>query len=318
MRNWVWPLILSCTMLGACSTSPHTGRAQFTVPQPLSAVYSEVDMRLQLVSVADAKYQCTESECDARKNFEMQVARLGARLANIAFEAYPKLNERIKQFEFVIAKKSEPGTTSNASGTVVIFLGTRMLDLSDEALAFIIAREMGHVIGRHHDEHTATSILFSALAQVLSPLTSVLRSVALLPGASSTATAASASTSATATASATVTAASFVGSRVAIASYWPKQLREADEIALGMLARMGHDPQSTAAGLKTAEKHLNDSRWANDLLTSSKRLAQTAQAMRQEKEQAARLVATEPLSYGIDQLPAEAAPVLAPPQTRPE
>lgn len=287
-------------MLGACSSSPHLGRAQLTVPQPVSAVYSEVDMRLTLVTSYDSKFKCTESECDSSQDFELQVARLGGRLAGTAFAVYPDLGERVKQFEFVIAEKIEPGTTSNATGTVVIFRGTRMLDLPDEALAFVIAREMGHVIGSHHNENTATTIIASILAQVLLPVTGLLRAFAFLPGASSAAAASATSATATTGAAiaanaATASAASFVGSRVVMASYWPNQMREADTIALNLMARTGFSPQDIADGLAASEQHMSDNKWARDLLASSGHVAQIAQGPRLDKQGLARLAGLKPL-----------------------
>jgi Zn-dependent protease with chaperone function len=298
MRAIFWPILI-CTLLGACSSSPY-GRSQFTVPQQVSEVYSEVNMRLHLATTADARYQCAESECDASKDFEMRVARLGERLADQAFELYPDLHERIGRFEFLSSDKAEPGTTSNASGTVVVFGGTRVLELSDPALAFILVREMGHVIGRHHNENTATSIIVSVLAQVLLPMTGLLRSLALLPGASTaaaaSATTATATTGSVAAATATATAASFLGSRAVIASYWPQQLAEADTIALTVLARLGYDPRATADALAEAERYLaGDGRWPRDLRASAGHVAQIAQGPRPDKERLARLGDYQPL-----------------------
>jgi predicted Zn-dependent protease len=285
MRALIWPILI-CSLLGACSTSPY-GRSQLTVPQPVSEIYSEVNMRLQLATTADALYKCTESECDASKDFEMRVARLGERLADKAFELYPDLHERIGRFEFVTSDKAEPGTTSNASGTVVVFSGTRALELSDPALAFILAREMGHVIGRHHNENTATRIIVSVLAQVLLPMSGLLRALALVPAASSAA-AASATT-------ATATAGSFLGSRAVIATYWPQQLAGADTIALSVLARLGYDPQETADALAEAEQRLDDSSWPQDLRASSGHVAQIAQGPRPDNERMAQLAGSAPL-----------------------
>jgi predicted Zn-dependent protease len=281
MRALIWPILI-CSLLGACSSSPY-GRSQLTVPQPLSEIYSEVNMRLELATTADARYQCAESECDASKDFEMRVARLGERLADKAFELYPNLHERIGRFEFVTSDKAEPGTISNASGTVVVFSGTRALELSDPALAFILAREMGHVIGHHHNENTATRIIVSVLAQVLLPVSGLFRALALLPAASSAATASA------------TTAASFLGSRAVIATYWPQQLAEADTIALTVLARLGYDPQETADALAEAEQRLDDSGWPQDLRASSGHVAQIAQGPRPDKELLAQLAASEPL-----------------------
>lgn len=285
MRALIWPILI-CNLLGACSSSPY-GRSQLTVPQPLSEVYSEVNMRLQLATTADARYQCAESECDASKDFEMRVARLGERLAEKAFELYPDLRERIGHFEFVTSDKAEPGTTSNAAGTVVVFSGTRALEPSDPALAFILAREMGHVIGRHHNENSATRIIVSVLAQVLLPVSGLFRALALLPAASGAAT-----VSAT---TATATAASLLGSRAVIATYWPQQLAEADTIALTVLARLGHEPQETADALAETEHRLDDSSWPQDLRVSFGHVAQIAQGPPPDKERLTQLAASKPL-----------------------
>jgi len=291
-------VVLLCGVLQACSTSPY-GRTQLTVPQTVSSVYSEVNMRLQLVTTYDAKTQCAESECDASKEFDLRVARLGERLADKAFELYPDLRERIAQFEFVIAEKAEPGTTSNAGGTVVIFGGTRSLELSDPALAFVLAREMGHVIARHHNENTATKLIVAVLAQVLLPVTGIIRSLAFIPGASSAAAATATTASATAGGSAavmtaTATAASFLGSKVVISTYWPKQLNEADSIALTVMARVGFDPQGTADALAAVAARLDDSSWPRDLRASSEHVAQIAQGPRPDKERLARIAGSAP------------------------
>jgi len=50
-----------------------------------------------------------ESECDASKEFELRVARLGERLAEKGIRDLPGLNARIARFDFVIADKAEPG-----------------------------------------------------------------------------------------------------------------------------------------------------------------------------------------------------------------
>jgi hypothetical protein len=297
-------LLTICSLLGACATSP-TGRSQLVSPQPVSAVYSEVNMRLKLVAAADPKGRCAESECDASQEFKLRVARLGERLADTAFEIYPDLRERIERFEFVIADKAEPGTTSNASGTVVIFSGTRQLELSDPALAFVLARELGHVIGNHHNENTATKIIVSVLAQVLVPVSGIFHALSFLPGASSLA-AASATTATVSAASAatmaTTSAASFLGSQAVIASYWPAQLSEADTIALTVLARMGYEPQETADALAATEQRLVDDSWLQDLRASSGHVAQIAQGPRPDQERLAQLAGSAPLklTYVID------------------
>jgi Zn-dependent protease with chaperone function len=233
---------------------------QVAVPSSVSAVHSEMGMRLNLASTADTLSPCVGVECKLDRAFDQRVQRLGTRLAQSAFEIYPELTERFSQFEFVIAEKAEAGSTSSAAGTVVIFRGVQKLRLDEEALAFLIAREMGHVISRHHDEDSSTSILFSIVAQVLLPVTNLIRgSAALIQTAS-----------ATATASAVSTAASFVGSRMAIESYKLDQLHEADAIALDLLAGLGWNRGEIADALASSTQVIGDDRWSKDLRISAR------------------------------------------------
>lgn len=255
----VWFVVLASILLGACATSPQ-GRMQVTVPSSVSAVHSEMGMRLNLISAVDISSPCVGVECRLDRAFDQRVLRLGTRLAQSAFEIYPELTERFSKFEFVIAEKAEPGSASSAAGTVVIFRGVQKLRLDEEALAFLIAREMGHVISRHHDENSATSILFSIAAQVLLPVTNLIRgSAALLQTASATAAASTVST-----------AASFVGSRIAIESYRRNQLHEADAVALDLLASLGWSRGEVADALVASTQVVGDDGWSKDLRVSAR------------------------------------------------
>jgi len=255
----VWFVVFASMLLGACATSPQ-GRMQVTVPSSVSAVHSEMGMRLNLISAVDISSSCVGVECRLDRAFDQRVLRLGTRLAQSAFEIYPELTERFSKFEFVIAEKAEPGSASSAAGTVVIFRGVQKLRLDEEALAFLIAREMGHVISRHHDENSATSILFSIAAQVLLPVTNLIRgSAALLQTASATAAASTVST-----------AASFVGSRIAIESYRSNQLHEADAVALDLLASLGWSRGEVADALVSSTQIVGDDGWSKDLRVSAR------------------------------------------------
>lgn len=259
MITRAWFVVLASMLLGACATSPQ-GRMQVTVPPSISAVHSEMGMRLELASAVDTPSPCFGVECRLDRAFDQRVQRLGARLAQSAFEIHPDLTERFSQFEFVIAEKAEPGSASSAAGTVVIFRGVQKLRLDEEALAFLIAREMGHVISRHHDEDSATSILFSIVAQVLLPVTNLIRgSAALIQTASATATASTLST-----------AASFVGSRIVIESYRLDQLHEADAVALDLLASLGWNRGEVADALAISTQVVGNDRWSKDLRVSTR------------------------------------------------
>ena len=255
--------------LGACSSSPN-GRLQLAAPPQLSAVYSEVNMQLLLITEANSRQACEDADCTHKRAFDRTVLRLGTRLAQTAFENHPALTTQFDKFEFVIAEKSGPGTLSSSAGRVVIFRGVQNLKLGEEALAFLIAREMGHVISRHHEENSATSILFSVLAAVFIPMSN------LISGSAALAQTASAS----AMSSAATSAASFIGSKLTIASYKQEQSHEADVIALSLLKCLGWSSQEIADALVAQSRLLGTDSWCKDLRESTEdvvRLAGAAQ-----------------------------------------
>lgn len=215
-------------------------------------------MQLQLAGAAEGD-RCAGSECAYARAFEMQVLRLGSRLSQAAFDAYPDLRARIEKFEFIIVDKIAPGATSSANGKVVIFGGIRKLRLDEAALAFVIAREMGHVIARHHDENSAVSILFSVLAQVLLPVANLARGAAAIIQANAVATAT------------VTTAASYVGSRLVKSSYWDDQSQEADTIALSLLGKLGWSTQEVNDALAALARTPHDDSWLKDLHVSAMR-----------------------------------------------
>lgn len=225
-------------------------------------------MKLSLVTEANTVSPCTGAECELDRAFDQKVLRLGTGLAQSAFEAYPDLAERFGKFEFVIAEKTSPGSVSSAAGTVIIFRGVQKLGFGEEALAFLIAREMGHVIGRHHEENSATSILFSVLAAVFMPASNLISGSAAL--------AQTASTSAMSTAAAS--AASFVGSKLTIASYKLDQLHEADAIALNLLGKLGWNKNDIADALIASTRVMGDDSWSKDLRISAEDAVKLASA----------------------------------------
>ncbi len=116
-------VVIASMALCACALSPG-GRMQMTAPASVSAVYSEIDMKLALVTEGDTDSTCIE-ECKLDHAFEQRILVMGTRLANAAFETYPELAERFDKFKFVIAEKNNPGSTSSAAGTVAIFRGVQ-------------------------------------------------------------------------------------------------------------------------------------------------------------------------------------------------
>ncbi|MGQ0650641.1 MAG: M48 family metalloprotease, partial [Betaproteobacteria bacterium] len=253
-------------LLAGCSASPHSGRAQLVAPGPVSVAYSELNMELALVTVRSGA-----ATPDARDAFDQRVARLGAALAASAFSQYPLLRRRFERFEFIIAEKDEMGTVSSGSGRVALLRPVSALAVSDAALAFIMAREMAHVIADHHGENTGASLAVSGLALLLFPLTGISNAVGAL--FAPTGGAAAAGSASPIAANVTTTAASFVGTRAVVLSYRSAQIEEADAIAVQLLAPLCHAPRGIAEAFAGAAFPPEPNRWGAALQGSIKRLA---------------------------------------------
>ena len=228
------------------------------VPASIGDIYSDVDMRVRLASKPNAA-PCVAQACETQQAFDARVQQIGAQLSSAAYSLYPNLKKRVAQFIFGVVEKKEPGTASNGAGKVVLFRGLQQLELSDDALSFVVAREMGHVIGKHHTKNTSTKLIISALASIAFPALAIL-------GASS----AAAQATTTLLTSAASTATSMLGSEVALAKIKPSQLTESDEIALKLLSSQDWDLRSTASILQFDDFAQNS--WTQDLHTSNMQL----------------------------------------------
>lgn len=241
-RRFAGPLlpVLLAMALGGCASIAPGGRPQFTAPTAISSLYSSFDMNMRLAATDRIEKGCEGVQCRVDQGFERQVARIGTRLTQAAYELDPELKERVPEFRFLVAEKSEAGSTSDASGTIVIYRGVRQAPLDEEALAFLIAREMGHVIARHHDEKSATTIMLAIVAQILLPMTSLTNGVAALTGS----------------------LASAVGTKMISADKRAEQAVEADAIAHDLLARQGWNTPDVAASVANFTRRLDDGPWA--------------------------------------------------------
>ena len=224
----------------------------------ISDFYSDIDMRMRLATKPN-DVACSGDACLNNQIFDAQVQAIGQSLAKTAYEIYPELKKKTPKFEFSVADKKDLGSASNGSGKVVIFRGVQNLDLGDEALSFLVAREMGHVIGRHHKSNAKTKLLFTVLTGVLFPAVSIL---------SASSAAAQVSTATTLLTSAASTATSFLGSEVAIARIKPTQLSEADDISLGLMEDKGLTKADLAQSLSFIVENEKPSAWEKDLYLS--------------------------------------------------
>lgn len=240
------------------------------VPASISHLYSDMDMRVRLATKPNEAV-CAGDQCLENKIFDLQVQQIGQMLSAAAYEAYPDLRKKIPHFTFSIAGKKEAGMASNATGKIVIFRGIQHLNLSEDALKFVVAREMGHVIGGHHDKNTSTKIFFSVMAGILFPAVTLL---------SASNVAAQATTATSVATSAASTATSYLGSEAAISRIKPSQLIEADDIAIQLLNSSNWDMRAVDTALLLENADGNG--WIKDLQETQKYLAKKIEKDDQE------------------------------------
>ena len=267
-------LVISALLLGLLQLATIDAQAQGVIAQPntnsaagnnpvsgISDVYSDIDMRVRLANKA-SKAACIATQCEENLAFDTRVGAIGRYLSKAALQLYPNQEKLIQRMTFSVAEKLEAGTASNNKGQIVVLRGVQDLQLSDDALGFVLAREMSHVLAGHHKTNTSTKLIISALASVLFPAIAIV-------GASSAA--AQASTATTLLTSAASTATSMLGGEVAIAKMKPTQLSQADEMAFAMMEKAEWDMRSAESVLTKDE--LATSAWLLDLEASRVQLA---------------------------------------------
>lgn len=282
-RLLIFLAIPCCLLLAGCSTVPvESARERFVAPRQLAAVYSDVELRALLAMAPDNR--CAGAACEETITFRRRVAEIGARLEFTARRLSREAGTDAREFAFSVPAKSEVGALSSAAGTVVIFDGVRSLDPDDALLAFLIAREMGHVICEHHAENTGTSIAVSIVASLALPVAAILRNAATTVSAlSSTSLAASAAT----------TAASFAGARIIKAVYRKEQLREADLVALQLAEGAGWPPEEVLASLLPVIGALREDGWTGELLASAAVMAETIVPAEPDAQSPSEILASE-------------------------
>jgi len=221
-----------------------------TAPSEIASLYSDVELQARLAVASEL--QCRESDCASAQDFQERVRLLGNWLGFAATTLAADLNIAVAPFTVTAPGRQEIGTLSSASGNIIIYDGVRELQLPDAALAFLIAREMGHIIGKHHEENTATGIAVSVAVAVLFPVTGLLQGIEAAYAVSTLAT----------------TATSFAGSRIIRAMYQQEQRREADSYALLILARAGWSPHDVAMELHESGRYLGGDGWLAELRAS--------------------------------------------------
>jgi predicted Zn-dependent protease len=282
------------TVLVGCSANPHIDRAQFAAPTEISEIHTQAQLALALAVKLDAKLPCETNHCGEPLAFEERVNLIGNRLAEAAYQNYPGLSDRVPEFQFSVFDKSEPGTVSTPGGRVGVLRPVSGIAQSDEALSYVLAREIGHIIGRHHEENTATSTAISIIATLLAPVVKVVKVLATVYQGVTPAAA-----------SASVTAASFASSRLVISSYKPVQREEADSIALNLLQKAEVDERSAYEGFSRQAMETQASSWTRELQESLDRLSE--RVAQRERENPSATVGRLKLATKLEGTPRSAA-----------
>lgn len=247
-------LLVAAALFGVagCATVPNEERARM-VDMPLASTHADLSFSMTTGSRQSAACEggagCqTAPERDAAKRFVLQVQRVAAILQNGAERLYPDLAQRVpgmvgSQFDVYVVASDEPGSASSANGRIALnaALGARMP--YDDWMAFVIAREMGHVIARHHEENSASSIATSVLMNILIPGSSLLKSLLSAGGA-----------------------------EIAARSKQEVQALEADLIALELLREAGFRMRDIYLTLLLDPVQLDDGPWSKSFRKSSSNL----------------------------------------------
>ena len=245
-------LLVSLGLLAGCSTHPITGRDQILALPAIQSVYSDVSFALSSGAALNGASPACGQDCGSPQElaqFAGRVAAIGTRLEASARDLAPDLFVRIEKFQIEVSDDLGAGTGSSAGGRIVLGTGLAGLEPADSVIAFLVAREMAHVIARHAEENSGASMVFSALGMLLPGFNFIARFIA-----------------------------SRLGSSALTGSWAAQQQREADEIALALLERTGLPARSVALGLESGinRTRLPANEWGARYLESAQRVAAIA------------------------------------------
>ena len=207
------------------------------VPASVSALHA--DLKFSVTTPARAS---TGDEVAPATMLTRQAQRLTPALEAAARGLHPSMMERIGKFDVYVADSASVETRSSSTGKVALHAGLAPLQLTDDALAFVIAREMGHVLAGHQEDNSTASLVTSIVMNLLLPGSSLLKS-----------------------------AISMATSEAVSASNGERQVREADQIAVRLLETAGYRMRnlSLSLALDAADERIGEGSWAKAFRTSA-------------------------------------------------
>lgn len=248
-------MLLGVALLSGCATHPITGREQILALPAVQTVHADVGFALSAGGERIAASPPCEPECgsvDDLARLAGRVEAIGTQLETAARGMAPDLFARIGGFQLEVNDGIGVATGSSASGRIALGSGLAGLEPTDTVIAFLIAREMAHVIARHAEEDSGASLVLSALGMLLLPgLNVIARFIATTAGAN------------------------------VLKGSWAKtQQREADEIAVALLERSGLPVLSVARDLESGVRRarLPDDDWGARYRESTRRVSLKAAA----------------------------------------
>lgn len=242
-------LVAVCSALSACTTAPSGNRSR-VVDVPLAATHA--DLMFNVTTGSRQTLECIDSSkcAKSRENsvsplFIMQVERVARKLQGGAQNLYPDLAQRVpglsdKGFDIYVVDSDEPNSACSANGRIAVNSVLGSWQPSDDWVAFLIAREMGHVIARHPEEDSVSTMATSMLMNLVVPGSFWVKS-----------------------------AFSAGGGQLASFSKRDIHEEEADAIALSLLKAAGYQPRKLAVVLRKKPKVLDDGRWSKSFQRSS-------------------------------------------------
>lgn len=247
-------------VLAGCVVNPSTGRNQLIALPALQIAHANAGFALTSAG-QDLAFSspcawpkrgapvavANRSPCPTAKEIETftrQVERIAEELASEVRIFAPALFSQIGMFHIGLARGMSAGTASSAGGTIVLASDLAALDPTDDVVAFLIAREMGHVIARHGEEDSGARMVFSVISLIVPGIFIV------------------------------KFAGSMLGSQALTKTWAEAQRREADELALVLLARCNRSRGRIAFHLRVGLKHerLPASEWGSYFTQSIERV----------------------------------------------
>ena len=177
--------------------------------------------------------------------YQAQVKRVATRLEAAAKKTYPEVLGRVGHFDVFVADTQKLYAMSSGSGRIAVSAGFATIKPTDDWIAFVIAREMGHVIAGHHDSNAGASLATSLAMNLIVPGSGVIKTVLSLGGA-----------------------------ELASGSGRERQGGEADAVAMKLLTAAGYSAKAVvrSAQLRPLGEEVSTSAWANDYRASIVRL----------------------------------------------